>query len=662
MIRGGVEYGLGIFITGVDEDSAAHKSGLQVGDQILEVNGESFLAVTHDTAVNILKYSRRLRLALRRVGKVPHSCTTYDRRCWPPTHTNGETSAENMEATLAMIEEKSQRVLTRSHHARLREAVSDYAAGRAPIQHLLITTRDLLNSPDKMSLLTELREVVRPEDQEKFDAAVFRSARVQEKTDAYDGHISNLDDFINMYNRMEIHGDDVPVNDCQEEALMNDQRVSDVAHETLEISKASSEDSGVEMSNGMIARRDGARSRCERKRSGKIIRENGSTVEGVTWADADKSCTINSQHYKLLREEERHNTQPMQQKKLLKQYSEKLLPKTQDLVTSIKPQRRHSHTGELNGAASGKPLPKPLHAPVHLSHPQRSALSHARKQFDDYDTQANRNREEYDLLPSTRVRDDYDPASSRLRENYDPSTRLRDEYDSPPSRVRDGYDSSPPMIRDDYDPSPSRVKDEYNGSTRVREEYDASTRVREEYDASTRVREEYDASTRVREEYDASTRVREGYDTSSHVREEYDTSRVREEYDSSVQRGREEYDSPSSRVRDDYDPSPRVRDDYALTPSRARNDYDYDPPHPGRHRDEYELREEYGKPAGRCQDKYDLLDDEYDVGCRTSSREEYNTTPHYREVFEPACSRLHYAPSHRQVSIMIQCTTKNLQY
>nr|XP_027221831.1 whirlin-like [Penaeus vannamei] len=83
MIRGGVEYGLGIFITGVDEESAAHKAGLQVGDQILEVNKESFLAVTHDTAVNVLKYSRRLRLALRRVGKVPHSCTTYDRRCWP---------------------------------------------------------------------------------------------------------------------------------------------------------------------------------------------------------------------------------------------------------------------------------------------------------------------------------------------------------------------------------------------------------------------------------------------------------------------------------------------------------------------------------------------------------------------------------------------------
>ncbi|XP_069160969.1 whirlin isoform X2 [Procambarus clarkii] len=459
MIRGGVEYGLGIFITGVDEDSAAHKAGLQVGDQILEVNAESFLAVTHDTAVNILKYSRRLRLTVRRVGKVPHSCTTYDRRCWPPAHTNGETSAENMEATLTMIEEKSQRVLTRTHHARLREVVSDYAAGRIPIDHLLVTTRDLLNSPDKMSLLTELREVVRPEDQEKFDAAVFRTAavRVQEK-----------------------------------------------------------------------------------------------------------------------------------------------------------PLRRHSHTGDPNGCApvSGKPQTKSLHILAH--HPQRPALGHARKQYDDFDSPANRSRGDgFELLPSTRVRDDYDPASSGLIEDYDP----------PPSRLRDGYDSPPSRVRDGYDSSPSRVKEEYDISTRVRDEYESSTRVRDEYESSTRTRDEYESSPRVRDEYESS-------------------SRVRDEYDSSVSRGRKEYDPPSSsRVRDDYDPPP----------SRVRDDYDYDPIRPGRHRDEFESREEYGKQGSRGRENFNLDPDEYDIGGRVSSREDYNATPHFREVFETPPARLHYTPTPRQV-------------
>lgn len=51
----------------------------QVGDQILEVNGQSFLDVTHDEAVAQLKYHKRMSLLVRDVGKVPHSCTPYDR-------------------------------------------------------------------------------------------------------------------------------------------------------------------------------------------------------------------------------------------------------------------------------------------------------------------------------------------------------------------------------------------------------------------------------------------------------------------------------------------------------------------------------------------------------------------------------------------------------
>lgn len=54
----------------------------QIGDQILEVNGQSFLDVTHDEAVNQLKYHKRMMLAVRDVGKVPHSCTSYDMDPW----------------------------------------------------------------------------------------------------------------------------------------------------------------------------------------------------------------------------------------------------------------------------------------------------------------------------------------------------------------------------------------------------------------------------------------------------------------------------------------------------------------------------------------------------------------------------------------------------
>ncbi|GLG99013.1 Uncharacterized protein GBIM_05556 [Gryllus bimaculatus] len=87
MIRGGVEYNLGIFITGVDKDSVADRAGLMIGDQILEVNGQSFQDVTHDEAVGQLKFHKRMALVVCDVGKVPHSCTAYDELAWDsPAH------------------------------------------------------------------------------------------------------------------------------------------------------------------------------------------------------------------------------------------------------------------------------------------------------------------------------------------------------------------------------------------------------------------------------------------------------------------------------------------------------------------------------------------------------------------------------------------------
>ncbi|XP_063880346.1 DNA translocase FtsK 1-like isoform X2 [Scylla paramamosain] len=471
MIRGGVEYSLGIFITGVDQDSAAYKAGLKVGDQILEVNGESFLAVTHDTAVNILKYSRRLQLCVRRVGRIPHSCTTYDRRSWPPSakKDNGR-SAENMEATLAMIEEKSERVLTRAAHARLREVVSDYAAGRVPIHHLLTTANELLTSPDKLSLLTELREAVRPEDQVIFDAAVFRgAARPREKTNAYGNQVSNLDDFIDFYNnRMEIQsgggggggkGGGGGGGGAEEASLglLPADHGREAAHPVR--ATPPSEDSGVELSNGGAMRRAGAQGRrLERKRSSKGKRENGK--EGVTWADdAGKSQAIaTSQEFdadddgsegryedmggtggggggggggegagdrRAASHPHRHHhhystagQQAKREKILVKRYSERQLPKLHDVLGSAKQPRRHSHTGD--SAALGKALAKPPGS-HHHAHGQRSA--HARKQYDDFERPSgSRGREDYDGLASSpsRLRDEYSRLSPRGREEYDP--------------------------------------------------------------------------------------------------------------------------------------------------------------------------------------------------------------------------------------------------
>ncbi|XP_072286036.1 whirlin isoform X2 [Pyxicephalus adspersus] len=90
LIRGGADYSLGIYITGVDQGSEAESAGLKVGDQILDVNGISFLSIPHDEAVRILRSSRHLIMTVKDVGRVPHARTTVDETQWLSSSYTGD--------------------------------------------------------------------------------------------------------------------------------------------------------------------------------------------------------------------------------------------------------------------------------------------------------------------------------------------------------------------------------------------------------------------------------------------------------------------------------------------------------------------------------------------------------------------------------------------
>ena len=55
---------------------------LQVGDQILDVNGRTFLDISHGDAVKALKSSKHLMITVKDVGKLPYTRTTYDHTQW----------------------------------------------------------------------------------------------------------------------------------------------------------------------------------------------------------------------------------------------------------------------------------------------------------------------------------------------------------------------------------------------------------------------------------------------------------------------------------------------------------------------------------------------------------------------------------------------------
>ncbi|XP_062711514.1 protein lap4 isoform X1 [Aedes albopictus] len=208
MIRGGVEYGLGIFITGVDKDSVADRAGLMVGDQILEVNNQSFMDVTHDEAVSQFKFHKRMSLLVRDVGKVPHSCTTVEPEPWDAYSPTGVRTRRKCPVS-AMVEEKARSLLPRHHFANLSYYIAEYGARGMTIEAFVSVLLEMLDTPEKHTLVTEIRELVFPEDRTRYDELVYRRGR-----DVYG-------DPLDRHRRKDHlpHSHDLPVSDTDLEVI-----------------------------------------------------------------------------------------------------------------------------------------------------------------------------------------------------------------------------------------------------------------------------------------------------------------------------------------------------------------------------------------------------------------------------------------------------------
>ncbi|KAJ8264534.1 hypothetical protein GJAV_G00150410 [Gymnothorax javanicus] len=81
-VRGGSEHGLGVFVSKVEDDSSAEQAGLCVGDKLVEVNGISLESITMSSAVKVLTGNNRLRMVVRRVGKVPGIRYSKEKTTW----------------------------------------------------------------------------------------------------------------------------------------------------------------------------------------------------------------------------------------------------------------------------------------------------------------------------------------------------------------------------------------------------------------------------------------------------------------------------------------------------------------------------------------------------------------------------------------------------
>ncbi|XP_066112504.1 whirlin isoform X1 [Saccopteryx bilineata] len=204
-IRGGAEYGLGIYVTGVDAGSEAESSGLKVGDQILEVNGRSFLNILHDEAVKLLKSSQHLILTVKDVGRLPHARTTVDETKWIASSRIGDTATNSAgfpgdlategtdklgfykgpagsqvtlsslgNQTRVLLEEQARHLLNEQERATMAYYLEEYRAGSVSVEALVMALFELLNTHAKFSLLSEVRGTISPQDLNRFDHLVLR--------------------------------------------------------------------------------------------------------------------------------------------------------------------------------------------------------------------------------------------------------------------------------------------------------------------------------------------------------------------------------------------------------------------------------------------------------------------------------------------------------
>ncbi|CAJ1068685.1 whirlin-like [Xyrichtys novacula] len=231
MIRGGAEYGLGIYITGVDPGSAADAGALKVGDQILEVNGQSFVTISHDEAVHILKTGHHLLMKVRDVGRLPHARTVVDETKWVCSQAIAETGAMVNQASVTSpsintgvqtsvsacssrpssaratpvlgkpagyrgvgppgaqvsLEQQAYMLLTEPERQTMVYYLQEYQEGHISVEPLAMALFELFNTHAKLSMLSEVRSLVAPQDLELYDRLVLH--REKEAHQAWHGGI-----------------------------------------------------------------------------------------------------------------------------------------------------------------------------------------------------------------------------------------------------------------------------------------------------------------------------------------------------------------------------------------------------------------------------------------------------------------------------------------
>ncbi|XP_028306432.1 harmonin isoform X1 [Gouania willdenowi] len=81
-VRGGLEFGSGLYISQTVKDGQADIVGLQVGDEIVRINGYSISSCIHEEVISLIKTKKVVSLKVRHVGMIPVKSSTDEPLKW----------------------------------------------------------------------------------------------------------------------------------------------------------------------------------------------------------------------------------------------------------------------------------------------------------------------------------------------------------------------------------------------------------------------------------------------------------------------------------------------------------------------------------------------------------------------------------------------------
>uniref|UniRef100_UPI00398F3E57 harmonin n=1 Tax=Pristiophorus japonicus TaxID=55135 RepID=UPI00398F3E57 len=81
-VRGGLEFNCGLFISQLVKGGQADNVGLQLGDEIVRINGYSIVSCTHEEVINLIRTKKTVSLKVRHVGMIPVKSSSEDTLKW----------------------------------------------------------------------------------------------------------------------------------------------------------------------------------------------------------------------------------------------------------------------------------------------------------------------------------------------------------------------------------------------------------------------------------------------------------------------------------------------------------------------------------------------------------------------------------------------------